>query len=63
MVIQKAIKNYGVFSFNKIEIYNEWHMELERFFEANYIIIKSNILNQFPHNIVRFNKNNVLENE
>tara|TARA_B110000503_G_scaffold23182_1_gene36106 strand:- start:20189 stop:21019 length:831 start_codon:yes stop_codon:yes gene_type:complete len=48
---------------SKLEIYSYWHMELERFFEADFIIIKNDLLKKIPHNKVIFNKYNVTENE
>ena len=37
-------KNYflGKITRNTIEIYQNWHPEMERFFEANYILINKN---------------------
>jgi len=46
---------------NGVEIFDEWHPELERFFEANYLLIKKN--NKFIQNLskhVMFDHYNVL---
>ena len=32
---------------DKIELYEKWHPELERFFEGNYLIIHENVLRWF----------------
>jgi FkbM family methyltransferase len=45
---------------NGIEIYDNWHPELERFFEANYVLIKRGSEFESLCKTVRFNRNNVL---
>ena len=45
---------------NGIEIYDNWHPELERFFEANYVLIKWGSEFESLCKTVRFNRNNVL---
>ena len=45
---------------NGIEIYDSWHPELERFFEANYVLIKRGSEFESLCKTVRFNCNNVL---
>lgn len=45
---------------NGIEIYDNWHPELERFFEANYVLIKRGSELESLCKSVRFNCNNVL---
>jgi FkbM family methyltransferase len=43
-----------------IELYNEWHPELERFFEANYILIHHDALRWFPTRETFFDIHNTL---
>jgi hypothetical protein len=45
---------------NGIEIYDKWHPELERFFEANYVLIKRGSKFESLCKPVIFNCNNVL---
>lgn len=45
---------------NGIEIYDNWHPELERFFEANYVLIKRGSEFESLCKTVHFNCNNVL---
>ena len=45
---------------NGIEVYDEWNPELERFFEANYVLIKRGSEFESLCKTVRFNCNNVL---
>ena len=45
---------------NGIEIYDKWHPELERFFEANYVLIKRGSEFESLCKPVSFNCNNVL---
>lgn len=55
-------KNYLVCKMNKnfISIYSEWHPEMERLFEANYLLVKSDhpILLQLGRNI-KYDESNV----
>ena len=49
---------------NGIEIFEKWHPELERFFEANYLLIKNNSkLIKEKCNYVTFDRYNVLINK
>ena len=49
---------------NGIEIFEKWHPELERFFEANYLLIKNNSkLIKEKCNYVTFDRHNVLINK
>lgn len=43
-----------------VELINEWHPELERFFEANYILIKKGIEFEKSCKPMKFNHQNVL---
>ncbi len=58
-------KNYtiGKLCKNHIEIYDEWHMELEKFFEANYVVLHKKYLKEEFCLKSKFNEHNVLENE
>ncbi len=44
-----------------IEVYEQWHPELERFFEANYVLIRHGSVLERVCSRVRFNHRNVLE--
>jgi hypothetical protein len=41
-----------------VEIYKEWHPELERFFEGNYALIKEDVLSLFTNRRVIIDGNN-----
>lgn len=43
---------------NKILIYNSWHPELDRYFEANFLIIHESLIEEFNSEIVSFDKAN-----
>lgn len=49
-------KLYG----NGIEVYENWHPELERFFESNYVLIRKGSRYENLCSRVRFDKRNVL---
>jgi hypothetical protein len=44
-----------------VEIYQQWHPELERYFEANYLLIRRGSEFEKLCSYVRFNSRNVLE--
>lgn len=44
----------GKITNSKIQFYNKWHPELERFFEGNYIIMHNNSISSFNHEIGDF---------
>jgi FkbM family methyltransferase len=44
-----------------IEVYEQWHPELERFFEANYVLVRQGSVFEKLCSPVRFNRRNVLE--
>lgn len=41
-----------------IEVYPHWHFELDRFFEANYVLIREDALSWFDIRICHFDKSN-----
>ena len=45
---------------NEIQIIESWNQELDKFYEANYIIIHKNYLKFFKHNFYFFNHRNIL---
>lgn len=49
-------KLYG----NGIEVYERWHPEVERFFEANYVLVRTGSLTETLCTPTRFNASNVL---
>lgn len=50
----------GKLFLNQIEVYDSWHHEMERFFEANYVLVrKGSLVEQFCTR-VHFDKRNVL---
>lgn len=53
----------GKVTVNQIEVFTNWSQELEKFFEANYLIINKKELHKINHKRVVFNKYSVLENE
>jgi hypothetical protein len=42
-----------------IDIYPEWHFELDRFFESNYVLIRDDALSWFDVRACHFNESNV----
>jgi FkbM family methyltransferase len=44
-----------------IEIYERWHPELERYFEANYVLVRQGSAFESLCSPVRFNRKNILE--
>lgn len=44
-----------------IEVYEDWHPELERFFEANYVLVRQGSVFEKLCTPVRFNRRNVIE--
>lgn len=47
----------GKISPEGLQIYREWHPEIERFFESNYVVIHRDVLNYFTHTIGVINSN------
>jgi len=43
-----------------IEIYPNWHFELDRFFESNYVLIREDALSWFDVRVCHFDESNVL---
>jgi len=43
-----------------IEIYPNWHFELDRFFEANYVLVRDDALSWFNVRVCHFDESNVL---
>ena len=48
----------GKITASGVEIYEKWHPELERFFEANYVMIRRDVLGRFPHRILTLDASN-----
>jgi len=48
----------GKITASGVEIYEKWHPELERFFEANYLLIRRDVLGRFPHRILTLDASN-----
>lgn len=44
----------------RIEFYADWHPELERFFEGNYLLVHRDVSQWFPHRIIRFDASNAM---
>ena len=44
-----------------IEFYQEWHPELERFFEGNYVLVHRDARQWFPHRLMKFDSSNVVQ--
>ena len=42
-----------------VEIYDEWHPELDRFFEGNYLLVHQNFINRLAHKRGKFDKRNM----
>ena len=51
----------GKMTRNKVQIIQEWNPEIEKFYEANYLIINKNYLKNFKHDFYYFNKRNILQ--
>lgn len=45
---------------NRVEFYSEWHPELERFFEANFVIVHNNARQWFIHQNMMFDASNAI---
>ena len=45
---------------SRLEVYKEWHPEIERYFESNYLCLHKDALSWFPHTYVSWNKSNTL---
>jgi hypothetical protein len=45
---------------NHVLIFDQWHPELERFFEGNYVLIHSDALGWFPSKLVSFDSFNTM---
>jgi FkbM family methyltransferase len=45
---------------SRVEVYKEWHPEIERYFESNYLCLHKDALSWFPHAYVSWNKSNTL---
>jgi FkbM family methyltransferase len=43
-----------------LEVHDEWHPELERFFETNFALVRHDMLAQLPHRRVRYDDANTL---
>jgi len=43
-----------------VEFYSEWHPELERFFEANFVIVHDDARQWFLHHYVEFDTSNAI---
>jgi FkbM family methyltransferase len=43
---------------NSVMIFNEWHHELDKFFEANYLLIHKSALSWFPTKYAKFSSSN-----
>jgi len=51
--------NIGRLTTDTIEIHNQWHPELDRFIECNYVIVSKKILARLPHRFMQYNRYNV----
>ena len=51
----------GKMTRNKVHIIQEWNPEIEKFYEANYLIINKNYLKYFKHDFYYFNRKNILQ--
>lgn len=43
-----------------LEVYREWHPELERFFETNFALVRTDVIERLPHKLARFDSSNTL---
>ncbi len=50
----------GNLSYSGIELHREWHPELERFFETNFVILREDLIAPSGAKYVKFNDSNVL---
>lgn len=44
---------------SSLQIYRQWNQELERFFEANFVLIRNDLLDKFKVDYMKFNSSNV----
>lgn len=51
----------GKITKNEIQFIRRWNPELEKFYEANYLIVHNKHLKNFKHNFYYFNRRNVLQ--
>lgn len=52
---------FGKICADRIEVCKEWHPELERFFEANYVLVRHGSRSEGLCKVMQFNVSNVLE--
>jgi FkbM family methyltransferase len=48
----------GLLTPDRIEICDEWHPEMDRYIEANYVMVNRDILAKIPHAIVDYSDSN-----
>ena len=60
-IFQKTNYVLGKITVKEVQIIKEWNQELDKFFEANYIIIHKDFIKYFEHNFYFFNKKNILQ--
>lgn len=51
----------GKITKNEIQFIKTWNPELEKFYEANYLVVHKQHLKNFKHNFYYFNRRNVLQ--
>lgn len=52
---------FGRLTRETIEVHAEWHPELERYFEANYVLVREDMLPFLPHRRVVFGASSTIE--
>jgi len=56
--IEKRNYVFGLLTQDAIEIYTDWHFELDRYTEANYVLVHRKYLPLLPHHYVNFDASN-----
>lgn len=59
-IIESKNYHFGKILNNEIQIIDRWNPEIDKFYEANYVIINKNYIKFFDYNFYYFNKRNIL---
>lgn len=54
--IEETPYEFGRLTQEHIEIYHEWHPELEHYYETNYVLVRRDVLPRLPHRRVVFGR-------
>lgn len=60
MAIEELPYKLAKLQSDHILIFNDWHPELERYFEGNYVLVHETALNWFPMKNASFDRYNTM---